>query len=138
MVTVSATERPQGQQPEENPPDPGQGGNGTGHDSGQPNLILPDKPREPGSGRGVAGRGHQSWASRFESGQGSADGEPRVAMGRGAGWEVFSYLIAGMLAYGGLGWVIGHYTHIQILFPIGMLIGIAISLGWIVYKYGRP
>ena len=56
----------------------------------------------------------------------------------GSGWTVFSYLIAGMLTYGGLGWVIGHFTHIQLLFPIGMLIGLAISIGWIIYRYGRP
>jgi F0F1-type ATP synthase assembly protein I len=63
--------------------------------------------------------------------------EATPGMGRGAGWEVFSYLIAGMVAYGGLGWVIGHFAHVQILFPIGMLVGLAISLCWIVYKYGR-
>ena len=52
----------------------------------------------------------------------------------GTGWNVFSYLIAGMLAYGGIGWVIGHFTHISLLFPIGMLVGLAISVGWIIYR----
>ena len=56
----------------------------------------------------------------------------------GTGWTVFSYLISGMLAYGGIGWVIGHFTHVSLFFPIGMLVGLAISTGWIVYKYGRP
>jgi ATP synthase protein I len=56
----------------------------------------------------------------------------------GTGWTVFSYLIAGMLAYGGIGWLIGHFTHIELLFPIGMLVGLAISVGWIIYRYGRP
>jgi ATP synthase protein I len=57
---------------------------------------------------------------------------------KGAGYTVFSYLIAGMLAYGGIGWLIGHFTHIPMLFPIGMLVGLAISVGWIIYRYGRP
>jgi ATP synthase protein I len=57
---------------------------------------------------------------------------------KGSGWTVFSYLIAGMLAYGGIGWVIGHFTHVPLLFPIGMLIGVAIALGWIIYAFGRP
>jgi ATP synthase protein I len=57
---------------------------------------------------------------------------------RGAGYTVFSYLIAGMLAYGGIGALIGHFTHISMLFPIGMLVGLAISVGWIIYRYGRP
>ena len=43
-----------------------------------------------------------------------------------------------MLAYGGIGWLIGHFTHISLLFPIGMLVGLAISVGWIIYWYGRP
>jgi ATP synthase protein I len=56
----------------------------------------------------------------------------------GTGWSVFSYLVSGLLAYGGIGWVIGHFTHVSLFFPIGMLVGLAISTGWIVYKYGRP
>ena len=57
---------------------------------------------------------------------------------KGTGYTVFSYLIAGMLAYGGIGWLIGHFAHISLLFPIGMLVGLAISVGWIIYRYGRP
>lgn len=56
----------------------------------------------------------------------------------GTGWTVFSYLISGMVAYGGIGWVIGHFTHISMFFPAGMLVGLSISVGWIIYKYGRP
>jgi ATP synthase protein I len=56
----------------------------------------------------------------------------------GTGWTVVSYLISGLLAYGGIGWVIAHFTHVSLFFPIGMLIGLGISTGWIVYKYGRP
>ena len=67
-------------------------------------------------------------------GGGSADDMLTV----GSGWNIFSYLIAGMLTYGGLGWVIGHFTRISLLFPIGMLVGLAISIGWIIYRYGRP
>jgi ATP synthase protein I len=56
----------------------------------------------------------------------------------GSGWTIFSYLISGMLAYGGIGWVIGHFTHVSLFFPIGMLVGLTISIGWIIYRYGRP
>ena len=138
MVTVSATERPPGERDEslsghdhdrEHYRDP---------DPGQPELTLSDKtPKPSNAGRGLAGRRHQTWSSRFDAGQGGDTDQQRLAVGRGTGWEVFSYLIAGMLAYGGLGWVIGHFTHIQLLFPIGMLVGLAISLGWIIHRYGR-
>jgi len=59
-------------------------------------------------------------------------------VGRGTGWTVFSYLIGGMVAYGGIGWLVSHFTHISLFFPIGMLVGLAISVGWIIYRYGRP
>lgn len=71
---------------------------------------------------------------RQQPAPGSADDRLSV----GTGWNVFSYLIAGMLAYGGIGWAIGHFTRISLLFPIGMLVGLAISIGWIIYWYGRP
>ena len=60
------------------------------------------------------------------------------AQGLEVGWTVFSYLLAGMAAYGGIGWLIGRAVHFPLLFPIGMLIGLAISVGWIIYRYGRP
>ena len=59
-------------------------------------------------------------------------------LSKGSGYTVLSYLIAGMLACGGIGWLIGHFTHIALLFPAGLLAGLAISVGWIVYSYGRP
>jgi F0F1-type ATP synthase assembly protein I len=70
--------------------------------------------------------------------QGGAAGSTVDNVSMGTGWTVFSYLISGMLACGGIGWVIGHFTHIALFFPIGMLIGLAISVGWIIYRYGRP
>jgi ATP synthase protein I len=71
---------------------------------------------------------------RQQPAPGSADDH----LSAGTGWNVFSYLIAGMLAYGGIGWLIGQFTRISLLFPIGMLVGLAISIGWIIYRYGRP
>ena len=59
------------------------------------------------------------------------------AHGLHTGWTIFSYLIGGMVAYGAIGWLIGRAVHIWMLFPIGMLAGMAISLGYIIYRYGR-
>lgn len=68
-------------------------------------------------------------------GKGAAsDGRAR---GLDAGWTVFGYLISGMLAYGGIGWLIGRAVHVSLLFPLGMLAGLAISIGFIIYRYGR-
>jgi hypothetical protein len=53
------------------------------------------------------------------------------------GWRVFSRMIAGMVLYGGIGWLIGHWTGISILFPLGMLFGIVLSIVMIILRYGR-
>jgi F0F1-type ATP synthase assembly protein I len=54
-----------------------------------------------------------------------------------AGWSIFGYLISGMAFYGGLGWLIGHFTHLPVLFPIGALVGLGVGIFAIFYKYGR-
>jgi len=58
------------------------------------------------------------------------------AQGLETGWTVLSYLLAGMAAYGAIGWLIGRAVHVPVLFPIGMLVGLAISIGFIIYRYG--
>jgi ATP synthase protein I len=68
----------------------------------------------------------------------SSQAETDEQLSKGTGYTVLSYLISGMLAYGGIGWLIGHFTHISLLFPAGLLVGLAISVGWIIYRYGRP
>jgi ATP synthase protein I len=66
----------------------------------------------------------------------SPDAEGR-ALGLNIGWTVFSYLLSGMAAYGLIGWLIGRAAHVELLFPIGMLVGLAISIGFIIWRYGR-
>ena len=59
------------------------------------------------------------------------------AQGLETGWTVTSYLLAGMAAYGGIGWLIGRAVHVALLFPLGMLVGLGISLGYVIYRFGR-
>ena len=59
------------------------------------------------------------------------------AQGLEAGWTVSSYLLAGMAAYGGIGWLIGRAVHVPLLFPAGMLVGLGISIGYIIHRIGR-
>jgi F0F1-type ATP synthase assembly protein I len=74
-------------------------------------------------------------------GQGRPDAQDSAgymrALGLSTGWAVFSYLIAGMIAYGAIGWLISRLTHIAILFPLGMLVGLGISLAYVIHRYGR-
>ena len=50
---------------------------------------------------------------------------------------MLGYLISGMAVYGGLGWLIGRWTHLPLLFPLGMLVGLVLGIVLIIYKYGR-
>jgi ATP synthase protein I len=53
------------------------------------------------------------------------------------GSRVFSSMIAGMVLYGGVGWLVGHWTGISLLFPLGMLLGIVLSLVMIIFRFTR-
>ena len=66
----------------------------------------------------------------------SAEGRAR-AQGLDVGWTVFGYLISGMLAYGGIGWLVAHWTGISLIFPLGMLFGLALTITVVIYRYGR-
>jgi len=54
------------------------------------------------------------------------------------GWSVFSYLIGGMVVYGLAGWLIGRWTRLTVLFPIGMLAGLAFAIALIIFRFSRP
>jgi ATP synthase protein I len=100
-------------------------------------LPLKDQKEQSAPGPGLAARRNESWAGRWERGQGGRSLTGRPSAGLGTGWEVVSYLLAGMLAYGGIGWLVGRAVHIGHLFPVGMAVGLAIALGWVIYRYGR-
>jgi ATP synthase protein I len=58
--------------------------------------------------------------------------EPRPPQERD-GWRILSYMLGGMLLYGGIGWLIGHW----ILFPLGMILGIGLSIAMIIFRVTR-
>jgi ATP synthase protein I len=62
-----------------------------------------------------------------------SDGPPE----QNAGWTIFSYLLAGMAFYGAVGWLVSRWTHLSIIFPVGMIVGLLLAIVLIVYKYGR-
>jgi len=72
-------------------------------------------------------------------GRSMTTGEPRQPPdgGQNIGWTIFGYLISGMFVYGGLGWVIRHWTGHPLIFPLGMLAGLTFSVWLVIYRYGR-
>ncbi|WP_172804044.1 hypothetical protein [Auraticoccus monumenti] len=50
--------------------------------------------------------------------------------------RVLSYVLAGPVVYGGLGWVGDHFLGTQFLLPVGAVLGIVLSVYMIVKRYG--
>jgi ATP synthase protein I len=73
------------------------------------------------------------------SGSGAGPDGPRGPRrpSEGTGWAVMSYIIGGMVLYGGIGWLIGRWTHIAALFPVGMLLGMGLALTLVILRFTR-
>jgi F0F1-type ATP synthase assembly protein I len=59
------------------------------------------------------------------------------AQGLETGWTMASYMISGLIGYGLIGWLLAKFTHVQFLFPAGLLLGVVVSVGFVIYRYGR-
>ena len=71
-----------------------------------------------------------------ESGPPPNDG--KLTGAENPGWTVFSYLLTGMIFYGGVGWAIGHWAlHSPLWFPLGMVVGLALSIVLVILRFGR-
>ena len=56
--------------------------------------------------------------------------------GTDTGMRILSYLFAGIGLYGGLGWLADRYFNTGFWLPIGLVMGMAISLYVIIKRYG--
>jgi F0F1-type ATP synthase assembly protein I len=55
-----------------------------------------------------------------------------------AGWSIMSYLIGGMAAYGGIGWLVSRWTgHTSAFVAGGMIVGLGLALALVIMRYGR-
>jgi len=53
------------------------------------------------------------------------------------GWRILSYMLGGMILYGGIGWLLGRWTGLSLLFPLGMIFGIGLSIALIIFRVTR-
>jgi ATP synthase protein I len=53
------------------------------------------------------------------------------------GWQILSYMLGGMILYGGVGWLVSNWTGISIIFPLGMILGIGLSVAMIIFRFTR-
>jgi ATP synthase protein I len=73
------------------------------------------------------------------NGRGAPEGgrDPSQPRPPGEGWTILSYMIGGMALYGLVGWLAGRWTGWPVLFPIGMLFGLASSIALIIFRVTR-
>ena len=66
-----------------------------------------------------------------------AAGRSIASAGMDQGLRVLSYLISGVLLYGGLGWVGDHFLGTEFLLPIGIVAGAAFGVYVIIRRFGQ-
>ena len=73
------------------------------------------------------------------NGRGTQKGDRDPAQPRPAseGWAILSYMIGGMALYGFVGWLAARWTGWPVLFPIGMLFGLASAIALIIFRVTR-
>ena len=54
----------------------------------------------------------------------------------GAAWGAFSYLVAGVFLYGGLGWLLDWWLGTGFLLPVGIVAGAALGLYLVIRHIG--
>lgn len=63
--------------------------------------------------------------------------EPRRGGNTDDGMVVLSYILAGLIFYGGAGWLGDHFLGTAWLLPVGLIVGVASSIYLIIKRYGR-
>jgi ATP synthase protein I len=63
--------------------------------------------------------------------------EPARPARESDGWQILSYMLGGMILYGGIGWLVSYWTGIALLFPLGMILGVGLSVAMIIFRFTR-
>jgi ATP synthase protein I len=67
------------------------------------------------------------------------DDDPRIRDTHNAAWNIVSYLLSGMLVWGGVGWLLDRWAGREVLFfPIGVIVGVVAALYLVHVRYDRP
>jgi ATP synthase protein I len=89
----------------------------------------------PVNGRGAPESGRDPSQAGRDRSQGSRDpSQPRPPS---EGWAILSYMIGGMALYGFVGWLAARWTGWPVLFPIGMLAGLASAIALVIFRVTR-
>jgi ATP synthase protein I len=75
--------------------------------------------------------------SGFQPGGNREPGQEPPQPQESDGWRILSYMLGGMILYGAIGWLVARWTGIAVLFPIGMILGVGLSVLLIVFRVSR-
>jgi F0F1-type ATP synthase assembly protein I len=77
------------------------------------------------------------WAAMAEREHDDEDAVgPGGSQGMNQGMQVLSYLVSGVLLYGGLGWLGDHFLGTGFLLPIGIVLGAGFGIYLVVKRFG--
>lgn len=60
-----------------------------------------------------------------------------IAVGFDQAMTALSYLLGGLIFYGGIGWLGAHFLHLEFLVPVGIVVGLGLSTYLMVQRYGK-
>jgi F0F1-type ATP synthase assembly protein I len=63
-------------------------------------------------------------------------GPDRPTGGSHVAWSIVTYLVSGVIAWGGLGWLLDRWLDTQVFVPIGALVGFAGAFYLIIRRHG--
>lgn len=66
----------------------------------------------------------------------SREPSPRSSTGKDEGMTVLSLLLAGIGLYGGVGWLVDRFADTVCFMPIGILLGVVVSVYMVIKRYG--
>jgi F0F1-type ATP synthase assembly protein I len=68
----------------------------------------------------------------------SESGPQKEPPGRGADvvWSIIGTLVAGVLAWGGIGWLLDQWLNTRFLVAVGIIVGMAGAFYLIIKRYG--
>jgi F0F1-type ATP synthase assembly protein I len=70
-------------------------------------------------------------------GGGSSDGGKGSRGGAEIVWAIVGYLLAGVIAWGGIGWLLDRWLGTRLFVPIGIVVGFAGAFYLVIRRYGK-
>ncbi|HBX81547.1 MAG TPA: hypothetical protein DEG88_14935 [Propionibacteriaceae bacterium] len=52
--------------------------------------------------------------------------------------RIISYLVSGLVLYGGIGWALDWWFKTSFWLPTGLLVGVALGMYLVIKRFGRP